>query len=206
MPDLFRGAARRLDDEDLPRIGAEIGVGEDELHTVLDVECRGSGFDRSGRVAMLFEPHIFWRELGSGPARSIAAREQLACQRWGQFKYPSDSYPRLLVAMEIDKDAALRSASWGLGQVMGFNHGLAGYRSAEEMVAAFAQDEENQLRGMVSFIAKTHLADALRKHDWAGFACGYNGAGYASHGYHTRLAARYAFWKGKPDTPWKRSA
>jgi len=48
----FKGAARRLDDIDLPRIGHLIGVGEDELHAVIDVEARGSGFDSLGRIAM----------------------------------------------------------------------------------------------------------------------------------------------------------
>jgi hypothetical protein len=36
------------------------------------------------------------------------------------------SYPRLAQAIAIDRPAALRSASWGLGQIMGFNHELAG--------------------------------------------------------------------------------
>ncbi len=62
----YRGAAKRVDDIDIPRIGSRIGVGEDELQAVMDVEARSSGFDRQGRVAMLFEPHIFWRELGPG--------------------------------------------------------------------------------------------------------------------------------------------
>jgi hypothetical protein len=59
----FRGPAKRLDDIDLPRIGHEIGVGEDEIHAVLTVESSGSGFDAKGRPKMLFEPHVFYRNL-----------------------------------------------------------------------------------------------------------------------------------------------
>ena len=55
----FRGKAKRLDDIDLPRIGARIGVGEDEMHAILDVEAAGSGFDAQDRIKMLFEPHVF---------------------------------------------------------------------------------------------------------------------------------------------------
>lgn len=197
----FRGAARRLDDIDLPRIGATIGVGEDEIHAVLEVETRGGGFDASGRPKMLFEPHIFWRELGPGWDRDEAAAEGLAYRRWGEAKYPRDSYPRLVRAMRINEDAALRSASWGLGQIMGFNHKLAGYASAAEMVRDFLDDEDNHLAAMVEFIRASGLDDELRAHDWRGFARGYNGSGYAKHGYHTKLAAAYAKWSRIPDTP-----
>lgn len=58
----FKGRGRRLDDIDLPRIGQRIGVGEDEIHPVLDVEAAGSSFDDKGRVKGLHEPHNAYRE------------------------------------------------------------------------------------------------------------------------------------------------
>lgn len=198
----FKGKARRIDDEDLPRIGAKIGVGEDEIHAVLEVETRGGGFDSQDRPKMLFEPHIFYREL-RGVERAKAVQMGLAYPKWGQKPYPKDSYPRLQKAMMINENAALRSASWGLGQIMGFNHKLAGYRSAREMVLAFMDDEAAQLEAMVEFIIANGLDDDLRNHDWRGFARGYNGAGYAKHGYHTKLARAYAKWSKIKDTPIK---
>ena len=69
----FKGAATPLADIDLPRIGAMVGVGEDELHAIIDVESSGSGFDRLGRPKMLFEPHVCWRQLGPGAKRDRAA-------------------------------------------------------------------------------------------------------------------------------------
>ncbi|WP_422077189.1 N-acetylmuramidase family protein [Vannielia sp.] len=204
--DLFKGAAKPLDDPDLPRIGHRIDVGEDELHAVLDVETRGSGFDSEGRIAMLFEPHVFYRELGPGPLLNRAVAQGLAYKRWGERRYPKDSYPRLLAAMDIDENAALRSCSWGLGQIMGFNCKLAGYDSARAMVEDFRHDEENHLNAMVTFIISAGLDDELRRHDWDGFARGYNGSGYKKHGYHLKLAERYRWWQGKPDTPWEPEA
>lgn len=198
----FKGKAKKIDDIDLPRIGATIGVGEDEIHAVLDVETRGGGFDSKGRPKMLFEPHIFYREL-EGAERAEAVKLGLAYPRWGMRRYPRDSYPRLKAAMLINKEAALRSASWGLGQIMGFNHKLAGYDSAEAMVLAFLDDEETHLEAMVAFIRATGLDDELRGHDWRGFARGYNGSGYARHGYHTRLAKAFAKWSRIKDTPFK---
>ncbi len=198
----FKGKARRLDDIDLPRIGAKIGVGEDEIHAVLDVETRGGGFDKQGRPKMLFEPHIFYREV-PGHLRAQAVSKGLAYKRWGTKRYPSDSYPRLTQAMKMDREAAFRSASWGLGQVMGFNHSMAGYPSAEAMVKDFLDDEDKHLEAMVEFIIAAGLDDELRNHDWRGFARGYNGPGYAKNGYHTKLERAYRKWSRIKDTPFE---
>ena len=202
----WHGTGLRLADTDLPRIGHRIGVGEDVIHAVLDVEARGRGFDSQNRLTMLFEPHVFWRELGPGAKRERAVREGLAYRRWGERKYPRDSYPRLIAACAIDEEAALRSASFGLAQIMGFNHRLVGFETARAMVEHLAEGEAEQLEVMVEFIEAAGLDDELREMDWRGFARGYNGAGYAKHGYHTRLAQRFAWWAREPDTPWSPSA
>ncbi len=195
----FKGKAKRLDDIDLPLIGREIGVGEDEVHAILDVEAAGSGFDKQGRPKMLFEPHIFYRELGPGPKRDKAVQLGLAYPRWKR-NYPKDSYPRLLKAMGIDEEIALRSASWGLGQLMGFNAVAAGYPSAKAMVLAFLDDEEHHLRAMIRFIKSMGLDDELRRHDWKGFALGYNGPGFAKNRYDKKLAVSYTRWQKIKDT------
>jgi hypothetical protein len=36
------------------------------------------------------------------------------------------------------------------------------------------------------------LVDELRRNDWAGFARGYNGPGYADNRYDTKLASAYS--------------
>jgi hypothetical protein len=203
MHPTFQGRAKRLDDIDLPRIGARIGVGEDELHAFLEVESRGSGFDKKGRPAMLFEPHLFHRELRDNAAKlAKATAEGLAYPKWRSGNYPSDSYPRLFKAMAIDQTAALRSASWGLGQILGSNHRAAGYETPQDMVRAFMDDEEVHLAAMVAFLKANKLDDDLRAHRWSALARGYNGPGYATHNYHGRLAAAYAKWSRIKDTPW----
>lgn len=196
----FKGAAKRLDDIDLPRIGQRIGVGEDEIHAFMDVESAGFGFDSQGRPKMLFEPHVFYRHL-TGDQRDRAVKEGLAYRRWGAHPYPHDSYPRLMQAAAIDEAAALKSASWGLGQVLGENYRMLGYESPQAMVMAFMDDEEAHLKGMVDFLIANHIDDDLRAHEWAVVARVYNGPGYRSHGYHTKLAAAFKKWRGIRDTP-----
>lgn len=197
----FKGAAKRLDDLDLPRLGALIGVGEDEIHAFLDVETSGHGFDSQGRPIILFEPHVFYRNL-SGTARAQAVAAGLAYPRWGEKPYPKDSYFRLKAACAIDETAALKSASWGLGQVLGENFEAAGFLTVQAMVEAMMEDEERQLAAAVNFVARNRLGDKLRNHDWAGFAKGYNGASYRKNAYDTRLADAYRKWSRIKDTPW----
>jgi hypothetical protein len=198
MTEIWQGKATRLDAWDFGRLGRLLGVGEDEIRAVVEVETGGSGFDAAGRLKLLFEPHVFWRELGEAKRR-LAETQGLAYRKWGTKPYPADSYPRLALAIRIDRPAALRSASWGMGQIMGFNAKAAGFPDAEAMIASFADDEENQLRGMVNFILSEHLDDELRRHDWAGFARGYNGPGAAQNRYPEKLAAAYARWAARPD-------
>ena len=196
----FKGAAKKLDDIDLPKLGALIGVGEDELHAFLDVETRGSGFDSQGRPTMLFEPHVFYKEVPKDK-RQTAVNQGLAYSSWGLKPYPKESYTRLAQAILIDETAALKSASWGLGQIMGFNHKAAGYDNVQAMVQAFMDDEEAQLLGAVNFIKANKLDDELRAHNWSGFARGYNGPGYAKNQYDVKLAEAFKKWSRIKDTP-----
>lgn len=198
----FRGAAKKLADIDIPRIGALIGVGEDEIHAILDVESSGSGFDAHGRPKALYEPHLAYR-LSSGSIRARLEKAGLAYPRWGQQPYPRDSYARILVAQVIDETIALKATSWGLGQILGSNHKAAGYDTPQAMVTAFCDSEAAQLEGIVNFIKANGLADELRRHDWEGLARGYNGPGFAKNAYHTKLSAAFRKWQKIGDTPFK---
>jgi hypothetical protein len=199
----FKGAAKRIEDVDLPRIAYEIGCGEDELHAIIDVEAPKSGFDALGRPRILFEPHVFYRNLPEGLRRGAVAAK-LACQSWGQLPYgkESEQYPKLMQALKIHETAALKACSWGRAQILGENHLAAGYASPQEMVVDFTLDEDNHLEAMVRFIKANGLDDELRQHNWAAFARGYNGPQYAKNGYHTKLKAAYEKWSRIKDTPW----
>jgi hypothetical protein len=197
----FRGAAKRLDDIDLPRIASKIGCGEDELHAFMDVEAAGSGFASAGRPKMLFEPHVFYRNL-TGAKRNQAVQAGLAYAKWRAGNYPRDSYPRLIKAMVIDEAAALKSASWGLGQILGENHKAVGYATPQAMVKAFMDDEEAHVAAIIEFLIANNIADDLAAHRWAVVARVYNGPGYRTHNYDGRMAAAYAKWAKIKDTPW----
>lgn len=203
----FKGAAKQLEDIDIPKVGALVGINEDRMHAIMDVEAGGDGFDSIGRPKMLRETHIFYRELAFSPGKQqLAVSQGLATTHWVR-NYPKESYPDLRRMMAIDEMAALKSCSWGMGQIMGFNHLLAGYDTVSKMVEAFAEDEEHQLAGIVGFIERAGLSPAARAissnpETCRAFGRGYNGEAYASQGYHTRIAGRYSWWSRVPDTPW----
>lgn len=204
----------KIEDIDLPRIGHTIGVGEDIIHGVMDVEAAGKSTDSKGRLKALYEPHVAYRN-SRGAVRDKLVKAGLAYPKWGEKPYPRDSYPRIQKAMEIDETVALLATSWGFPQVLGENFALAGYETVQDMVLDFLKDEDNQLEGMVRFIQGASLDDELRvleaklkrgqkitADDARPFVRGYNGAGYAKNDYHTKFAAALNKWAKIPDTPW----
>ncbi|RJQ38855.1 MAG: DUF3380 domain-containing protein [Dehalococcoidia bacterium] len=188
--------AEALKPEDFEAAADALKVPLAALKAVWKVESRARSYDSKGRLTMLFEPHVFYRQLKTSRAKLIRAIDAgLAYARW-RNSYPQDSYPRLLEAMKIDEEAALRAASWGGPQILGENYAVVGYRSAKFMVENFLTGEPPQLRAFVKFIQVNRLDDDLRRKDWAGFARGYNGAGQVTR-YAKLLRAAYRSLGGK---------
>jgi hypothetical protein len=161
-------------------------VGAAEVWAVLTVETRGFGYLPDRRPLILFERHIFHRQTGGV---FDAAHSSISSASPGGYLGGAQEYSRLAEASALDHPAALRSTSWAIGQVMGFNSSLAGFPSVEAMVDAMVQDEDAQLRGMASFVRARGLHTHLAAHDWAKFAQGYNGADFSQNQYDTRLAS-----------------
>jgi len=106
---------------------------------------------------------------------------------YGKF---SAQYPKLERAYALDRDAALRSASWGRFQIMGSNYRAAGFSSVAAFVQAMTKSESEHLKAFVSFVKdKPVRVRALQEKDFAKFAAHYNGAGYK--GYDVKLEAAY---------------
>ena len=131
MPMDFVGTGKRLKPEDLLEAANKLGTGVSTVRAVVEVEAAGAGFDANKRPKILFEPHIFFKQLGPGAKRDRAVTEG-AYRKQGTKPYPhlSKRYDQIARAMAIDETAALNSASWGLPQIMGFNFKAAGFSSA----------------------------------------------------------------------------
>jgi len=191
----FVGTGRRLAQGDVGDAARALGIETAVLLAFLEVEAAGRGFDSKNRPKMLFEPHVFYRNL-AGALRAAAVAAGLAYAKWKR-NYPADSYLRLEKAIGIAREPGFRSASYGLPQILGENHEAAGFASAEAMFSTMKQGEREQLLAMVTLLKSWGLAAKLRGKDftdpesWRPAAKAYNGSSYATHGYHTKLAAAF---------------
>lgn len=109
--------------------------------------------------------------------------------RGGYGKY-SDQYRKLMLAYSLNKEAALKAASWGKFQILGSNHLSAGYKDVNEFVNALSISEKNHLKAFVKFIKEDKkLLKAIREKDWLSFALVYNGP--KQDGYDERMKEKY---------------
>lgn len=189
----FSGSGQRLSGNDFARAAKLLGCEEIAIRAVCQVEARGSGFDTKNRPVILFEPHVFYRNL-SGSQRDTATHLGLAYAVWKPGNYPATQdgrYDQLNKACAINEAAALMAASWGIGQVLGENFKVCGFGTPQELVAACVESEGGQLDVMAAFIAGKGLGKYLVAKDWAGFARGYNGSAYGKNQYDIKLARAY---------------
>lgn len=177
----------------------KLGVTPAALWAVVRVETRGCGFLPDRRPVILFERHVFHRETG-GRFDSIAS-DISDSSPGGYGAAGAYQYDRLSAAIALDRGAALRSASWGIGQVMGFHTKSLGYADVEAMVALMIASEDDQLHAMTTFIANAGLHHPLQEGDWASFARGYNGADFARNRYDAKLQSEFQMLtsRGLPD-------
>ena len=145
---------------------------------------------------ILFEAYIFSRETGGIYEDS---HPQLSSKHWNRELYVCGikELDRLRQASVLDFVAAYRSASWGLFQIMGFNHEKAGYDRVEDFVGVQYVSEGMQLQCGVRFILAYGLDKHLRAGDWRKFVKGYNGSGYEKNRYHEKLAAAFDRYKSE---------
>jgi hypothetical protein len=179
-------------DQALGAIGADAA----SLWAVVAVETSGCGFLADRRPKILFERHVFSR-LTQG--RFDAAGPHVSAPTPGGYgPGGAHQYDRLGAAMQLDADAALQSASWGLGQIMGGNFANAGFADAAAMVTAFVASEDEQLLAMARFIDASGITPSLRTQDWAGFARRYNGPNFAVNDYDGKLETFHGKYASGP--------
>lgn len=189
---------RGITTADRQRAADILGVSEDHVQAVLAIEARGSGFIRNTNMpVILFEGHHFYKHTGGRYGES-----DISYRKWtkAHYKGGSGEYERLLRAFALDETAALLSASWGLGQIMGSNHHAAGFATVQEFVNAAATSERHQLMQFTRFIEHhPAMVEALQGGNWAGFARRYNGPAYAKNKYDVKL--RNAFRGFRSENP-----
>lgn len=174
-----------------------LGCSLPAVQAVTEVESSGSGFLSNGKVKLLFEGHIFWKYT---KGRFETSHPSLCYKKWTKDFYTrganadirgAGELARLSQAMELNRTAALMSASYGMFQIMGFNFALCGYTSVDLFYDAMRFSADKQLGAFCDYVAHTSLTDELRDRRWADFARKYNGPEYKKNNYDGKLAAAY---------------
>jgi hypothetical protein len=197
-PMSFIGAARALSPDGSRSVCDRLSVKAAEVWAVLAVETSGCGYLPQRCPQILFERHKF-HSLTNG--FFDAAHPDLSNAVPGGYKGGFAEYQRLNGAIALQhgriapaaiEEAALKATSWGLGQIMGANFAMVGYSNARAMVADMLASEDKQLQAFARFLQASRLDGALRSHDWARLARGYDGPEFAQNSYDQRLAGNYA--------------
>jgi len=172
------------------------------VKAVNEIESSGKGFLADGRPKILFEGHVFWKELikrDVDPNNLLDDNSKdVLYSKWTKKYYLGgiQEYTRLEKAANLSTapgvhDAAYCSASWGAFQIMGYRFDSLGYKNINEFVIKMNEHEREHLFAFGKFLEANNLLTHLKNKDWAKFARGYNGPAYKLNKYDIKLEKAY---------------
>ena len=141
------------------------------LLAIISVETPGQGFDaNTGKILIQFEPVWFKKQAPYAPSGLWSVNKvDVQSKEWLAF---NDAFSK-------NPDAAMKSTSIGLGQIMGLHYQRLGYKTVGDMWDDAKKGIDRQIRQLVKFInTDNKLKVALMNQDWHTVATIYNGAGY----------------------------
>lgn len=182
-----------LTEEDFAEVAQRLGVEVAAIKAVVEIEAGRThqGFAAPGKPLINFDLTMFRRfatRRGVNLAKYSKSHSVVfTSSRGSQAK----AHRRLEAARTINNHAAVEGTFWGMFQIGGFNWKKCGAESLEDFVCRMSRSERDQLELFADFITNSGLLKHLQSKNWAAFARGYNGPGYARRSYHTRMAQAY---------------
>ena len=189
-----------LTDADYIKAAVELNVEVATLKAIKYVESGGKAI-QNGIPTMLFEGHVFWRQLESkniDPNKYVKGNENILYKTWTKKYYTgrnNGEYERLKKAAKINESAAYESASYGMFQIMGNNYKICGYDSAKEFFEDLCKNEDAHFYSFIKFIKAKGIVPYMQKKDWNQIAYRYNGPSYKKNNYHKKLEEMYKKFK-----------
>lgn len=171
-----------LSEADYVAAAKTLGCETRMIRAMAKKEGKDHGFDELNSPVILFEP-LHFKKLspqgkGYGKEHFYLTHLHPKPHRYGST---SDQWQRLQEAYLLNPDAALEVVSWGKFQILGSNHGSAGYATAQTFVSAMCGSEQNHLNAFVSLIKSWHLQPAFAAKDWSSIARVYNGPNFGTY-------------------------
>lgn len=187
-----------LTEADFQSAAAQLGNGiaVNIIRAFAIVESGGrSGFGSALMPMVAYEGHIFRKYTQQQydkayPLLSYPYLEKAGPQWRANNKDQATAWKTMLAAFNLDAEAALMSASYGMFQIMGFNFAACGYKNVFDFVAALKLNAGQQLKAFVGFCSKNPaLIKAMKTKDYAGMARDYNGKDFGD--YDKRIQKTY---------------
>lgn len=207
--------APSLTEQDYLRVASSVKAEVAALQAVAQVETDQHGFDKkSNRPTIRYELHLFGeltQHLYDKTHPHLSQPTLEAGKKYHLDKHHAEDqaieWSLLYGAMLLRDHAGRRrtteawsATSWGLFQVMGFNHRQAGWPSIDGFVKDMFISENNHLKAFAGFAKSTGLVDSLIKHDWTSFAKNYKGPRYRQNQYDTRIKDAYGLLQSQRPT------
>lgn len=161
-----------------------------------EVESGGrSGVGSDGRPVIAYEGHVFRRYTQrkfdkTHPLLSYPYIKKAGPEWQTNNRDQATAWSTLEKALALHHEAALKACSWGMFQVMGFNHGECGHTTVDAFVQAMKAGATGQLEAFLAYCKrKPGMVVAMQKRDYVGMAMRYNGEDYGD--YDKRIQRAY---------------
>jgi hypothetical protein len=158
------------------------------LKSIIQVESGQRGFDPdTGKIIIQFEPAWFMREYKDWKAETRHTT-------WHSNKVGNQEseWKAFNSAFSVNADAAMKSTSIGMMQIMGFHYAETGFKTVGEMWDFAKVSEYNQVLLAVKWIKTVAPLDlAIKNKHWQKIAYYYNGENYRAYRYDKRLLSAY---------------
>ena len=193
-----KGEGRKLVLADFQNAARELKCEVAAVRAVAEVESGGrTGFDTQKRPKILFEIHLFQKHTNGRFNKSHPHLSSSYGSPNRRASYAKDQWKVINEAFALDASAAVKSASWGMFQVLGQNYKMVGWKSLRQFVTDMFASEAQHMRAFLGYCRAANLVRHLRTKSWASFAAGYNGPDYASNAYHIKMADAYRRYSKK---------
>lgn len=185
-----------LTEEDYKNAAETLNCDIPAIKAVVMVESNGSGFLASNKPKLLFEGHLFHRFTNG---KYDKTHPTISYSKWTKKFYKGGlaEYQRLDEACGLDREAAIKSTSFGMFQILGMNFSACGYTNVDEFYKEMCIDEKHQLNAFIKFIKHNKIDIPLREHKWDTLSRLYNGPSFGMNGYDKKLKQAFIKAGGK---------
>ncbi len=174
-------------------LSTQLGVNSSAIVAILMVESGGQAFSESSKPIIRFENHHFYDFWGKSNPKIFDKHfkfnsggktwtghyfRESEQDKWVTFHGDQNMENKVLqFAANLSEDAAYKSISIGLGQILGENFEKQGYKSPKDMYDDLSSGVRPQLDSLFTFISATKpkALEALKSNDYTTFAGYYNG-------------------------------